>query len=123
VRSLKPIYNDYEDYFDRYLQSSHIHVGATPEEVTKIERAKDYLKDVTLYDSLWGRFPNDYCTQNYPDSRYFFINTATNGQGVEFRLPKITRYRQLLLVTLFISRFLKRPYDFEKIQREVIRKL
>ena len=123
VRSLKPIYNDYEDYFDRYLQSSHIHVGATPEEIEEIERAKEYLKDVRVYNSLWGRFPNDYCTQDYPDSRYFFINTATNGQGVEFRLPKITRYRQLLLVTLFISRFLKSPYDFEKIQREIIRKL
>jgi len=123
VRSLKPIYDNYEDYLDRYLESSHIHVGATPEEIEGIEGAKEYLKDVRVYNSLWGRFPNDYCNQEYPDSRYFFINTATNGQGVEFRLPKITRYRQLLLVTLFISRFLKSPYDFEKIQREVIRKL
>jgi len=124
TQSLRPIYKDYSDYLKTYLISSHIHVGVSSEEMNKIERAQSYLEDVVINRRLWGRDPNEFANQDDPNERYFFINTLTGDLGtVEFRLPKITTYRQLLVVTLFIKKFIKDPFKFEDIQRRLVRKL
>ena len=125
ISSLKPLMQIYQAYFRWYLVSSHVHVGRIPySNYQRIEMVLPELSDVYIDERLWGRGPNDYCHLDNPDDRYYFINLKTANKGdVEFRLPKITTYRQLLLVTLFIKRFIKQPERFEKIQEEMVKRI
>jgi len=125
VNSLRPLFQIYSEYFKRYIVSTHIHVGSIPGTYYwKLEEVQPHLGNVYIDERLWGRSPNDYCNTNEPESRYFFVNLKTEDQGnVEFRLPRITTYRQLLLVTLFIKRFIKNPDKFEEIQDRMVKRL
>jgi len=125
VMSLRPLMIAYADYFRRYIVSSHIHVGRIPRiYYWKLEEIQPHLGNVYIDERLWGRETNDYCQTCEPDSRYYFINLNTGDKGdVEFRLPRIITYRQLLLVTLFIKRFIKQPDKFEEIQDRMVKRL
>ena len=125
IASLRPLMQIYPEYFRRYIVSSHIHVGSIPATYYwRLEEAQPRLGNVCINEGLWGRLPNDYCHMNEPDDRYFFVNLKTGERGdVEFRLPRITSYRQLLLVTLFIKAFIKNPDKFEEIQDKMVRRL
>jgi len=125
ITSLRSPMQIYSEYFKRYIVSTHIHLGSIPSTYYwKFEEVQPHLGNVCIDERLWGRLPNDYCHMNEPDDRYFFVNLKTGDRGdVEFRLPRITTYRQLLLVTLFIKRFIKQPEKFEKIQEMMVKRL